>query len=103
FIIMGKIYSKPAKHFRNKKEKAMSKPEIKKDQLIHNCMTKRKYSASYVLPLDDDEVDRMTLQHYLFQNVWKSNFSSPVASLLERGAKMLDIGCGPGVLVLELA
>ncbi|CAG8846564.1 10791_t:CDS:1, partial [Racocetra persica] len=92
FIIMGKIYSKPSKHFRGKKDKALTKPDVKKDQLIQNYIPMRKYSASYVLPLDDDEVDRMTLQHYLFQNIWKSNFSSPVENMLERGAKMLDIG-----------
>ncbi|CAG8492065.1 11051_t:CDS:2 [Dentiscutata erythropus] len=88
---------------RPRKDRSFSVPDIKKDQIIQNCMTKRKYSASYILPLDDDEVDRMILQHYIFRNVWKNDFSSPVESSLESGAKMLDIGCGPGVLVLELA
>ncbi|CAG8678571.1 5094_t:CDS:2 [Gigaspora margarita] len=101
---MGKIQSKPSRQPRQlKKARSFSQPDNKKDQLIQSCISKRKFSASYILPLDDDEVDRMTLQHYIFQNVWKGDFSSPVESSLEHGAKMLDIGCGPGVLVLELA
>ncbi|CAG8576878.1 6455_t:CDS:2 [Dentiscutata heterogama] len=97
---MGKVSSKPSQP---RKDRSFSHPDVKKDQTIQNYMTKRKYSDSYILPLDDDEIDRMILQHYIFQNFWKSDFSSPIESSLERGAKMLDIGCGPGVLILELA
>jgi hypothetical protein len=59
---------------------------------INEYVDKRKYYSSYVFPFDNDEVDRLTLQHYIFQNIWGSNFSSPVDNLLQDGAKVLDVG-----------
>ncbi|GBB98548.1 hypothetical protein RclHR1_03260006 [Rhizophagus clarus] len=74
-----------------------------RDDYIHECINKRKYYASYIFPSDDDEIDRLTVQHYIFQNIWDSNFSSPVKNLLKDGAEVLDVGCGPGVWILEMA
>ncbi|RIA87694.1 S-adenosyl-L-methionine-dependent methyltransferase [Glomus cerebriforme] len=60
-------------------------------------------SIQYVLPNDDEEIDRLQMQHYLFRYIWQSNFSAPVKEILKCGAKVLDIGCGPGTWVLEMA
>ncbi|CAG8562722.1 1180_t:CDS:2 [Funneliformis mosseae] len=105
---MGKVQSKTGRQKRSKSSASTISidQEIihkKRDVEIYNYIDKRKYCASYVLPLDDDEIDRLTLQHYIFQNIWKSNFSSPVDFLLEIGSKVLDVGCGPGVWSLEMA
>src|SRR5688572_2572006 len=47
---------------------------------------------------------RLNLQYNIFKFFWKSKFSSPVHELLNSGeAKVLDIGCGTGLWLLEMA
>ncbi|CAJ0845705.1 4783_t:CDS:2 [Entrophospora sp. SA101] len=49
--------------------------------------------ASYVLPNDDKEVDRLQMQHYLMKHVWGSNFSSPIETKLKQhGSREAGIG-----------
>ncbi|GES95734.1 S-adenosyl-L-methionine-dependent methyltransferase [Rhizophagus clarus] len=60
--------------------------------------------VTYLLPNDDKEVERLNLQHNIFKFVWKNNFSSPVHELLKSGkAKILDVGCGTGYWLLDMA
>ncbi|CAG8788819.1 17549_t:CDS:1, partial [Acaulospora morrowiae] len=61
-------------------------------------------TSRYPLPNDDEEINRLQLQHYLFRYAWKDNFSSPVKEMLEMGgARVLDVGCGPATWILEMA
>ncbi|CAB5182404.1 uncharacterized protein OCT59_020360 [Rhizophagus irregularis] len=60
-------------------------------------------SIQYLLPNDDDEIDRLQMQHYLLRYIWQSNFSAPVKEILRCGAKVLDVGCGPATWTLEMA
>ncbi|CAG8501612.1 24_t:CDS:2 [Racocetra persica] len=58
----------------------------------------------YFFPNDDQEIDRLQLQHYMMRFIWRSNFSSPMRDLLEEGyAHVLDVGCGPATWLLEMA
>ncbi|CAG8741692.1 921_t:CDS:2, partial [Racocetra fulgida] len=58
----------------------------------------------YFFPNDDQEIDRLQLQHYMMRFIWRSNFSSPMRDLLEEGyAQVLDVGCGPATWLLEMA
>ncbi|RIB21341.1 S-adenosyl-L-methionine-dependent methyltransferase [Gigaspora rosea] len=57
----------------------------------------------YDLPNDEDEADRLHLEHFLTRDVWKTNFLSPIAPQLEVGCKVLDVGCGPGTWTIEMA
>ncbi|CAG8610207.1 11425_t:CDS:10, partial [Cetraspora pellucida] len=57
----------------------------------------------YDLPNDEIEVDRLHLEHFLTRDIWESNFSSPIASQLEAGCSVLDVGCGPGTWTIEMA
>ncbi|RHZ85570.1 hypothetical protein Glove_64g96 [Diversispora epigaea] len=60
--------------------------------------------AKYFFPNDIEESDRLQEEHYLFQHAWKGNFSSPVQSTLNQpGATVLDVGCGPGSWVIDMA
>ncbi|KAG1405042.1 hypothetical protein G6F58_010086 [Rhizopus delemar] len=62
-------------------------------------------TKSFMLPCDDDEADRLMTLHYILKTMFQWNFISPVHELLvsEKKHKVLDIGCGPGTWVLEMA
>ncbi len=50
-------------------------------------------NSKYVLPNDDDEFDRLHLQHIVIRYAWQGNFASPVEHILNsEGAKVLDSG-----------
>ncbi|EIE82230.1 hypothetical protein RO3G_06935 [Rhizopus delemar RA 99-880] len=54
--------------------------------------------VAYILPSDQLEVDRLELNHSLW-NLYKS----PIHDKLMKGIRVLDIGCGPGWWTLEMA
>ena len=57
----------------------------------------------YILPNDDEEMDRLHLQHYIVRFLFRSNFSAPVArGLTEGGRRVLDVGCGSGIWAFEV-
>src|ERR1700722_10972391 len=61
-------------------------------------------TVNYYTPNDSEESNRVNLQHYLFRHVWKGNYSSPITKKLsERNTSVLDIGCGSGIWVLDMA
>jgi hypothetical protein len=50
-------------------------------------------NAKYPLPNDDDECDRLHMQHFIIRNGWQSNFNSPVEHILNHNdSKVLDVG-----------
>ncbi|CAG8563316.1 13262_t:CDS:2 [Ambispora gerdemannii] len=66
----------------------------------------------YYLPSKIEDIDRMQIQHFLYQHIWQCNFSSPIENMLNMGGYVIDIGdkiifcserCGPGTWVLEMA
>ena len=58
------------------------------DRRFHNAE-----NSKYVLPNDDDEFDRLHLQHIVIRYAWQGNFASPVEYILNsEGAKVLDFG-----------
>ncbi|CAG8474620.1 16654_t:CDS:2 [Funneliformis mosseae] len=62
--------------------------------------------SKYYLPNDLTEIDRLEKQHYLFRHIWQGNFSAPIHENLrkkENHACVLDVGCGPGTWVTEMA
>ncbi|CAG8554645.1 158_t:CDS:2 [Funneliformis mosseae] len=61
-------------------------------------------NTKYTLPNDDEEIDRLHMQHYLQRYIWQGNFCAPVHNILRTpGARVLDVGCGPGTWILEMA
>ncbi|CAG8551462.1 2426_t:CDS:2, partial [Ambispora leptoticha] len=58
----------------------------------------------YVMPCDIPEKERLQTQHELYKIIWNSNFSSPIhEKLQEGGMRVLDIGCGSGTWILDMA
>ncbi|RIA91283.1 S-adenosyl-L-methionine-dependent methyltransferase [Glomus cerebriforme] len=63
-------------------------------------------NSKYFLPNDLTELDRLEKQHYLFRHIWQGNFSAPIREKLqqkENHACVLDVGCGPGTWVTDMA
>lgn len=59
--------------------------------------------APYLLPKDLQEVNRLDYQHYIFRRILQGNCFAPVHDLLQRGAMVLDVGCGTGRWGYEIA
>ncbi|CAG8476759.1 23083_t:CDS:2 [Dentiscutata erythropus] len=57
-----------------------------------------------IFPSDKVELERSTLSHLLNKHQWKGNFRSPIKEKLKMGgATILDVGCGPGLWVIDMA
>ncbi|KAF9579980.1 hypothetical protein BGW38_003544 [Lunasporangiospora selenospora] len=57
--------------------------------------------AIYVLPNDIDEMDRLHLQHYVIRHTFGGNTRAKFDSKIHKD--VLDVGCGPGTWILEMA
>lgn len=55
--------------------------------------------APYVLPSDDQEINRLDFQHYMLRYALRGNYAAP----LNRPASILDIGSGTGRWAMEMA
>ncbi|CAG8658909.1 8846_t:CDS:2 [Gigaspora rosea] len=58
----------------------------------------------YALPNDEEESDRLHLQHFLLRYIWQSNFSAPIEHILSKSdSKILDAGCGAASWSFDMA
>ncbi|KAF9350724.1 hypothetical protein BGX26_011153 [Mortierella sp. AD094] len=55
----------------------------------------------YLLPCDEQEGERLLLQHYVIRYAFGSNIIAPIDTNI--AGKVLDCGCGPGTWVMEMA
>ena len=56
-------------------------------------------NSPYLLPKDDQEIDRLDHQHYIFRFLLHENYLAP----LQAPGRILDIGCGTGRWAIEMA
>lgn len=56
-------------------------------------------TAPYFLPKDDEEVNRLDFQHFLFRVALRGNYAAPI----EKPASILDVGTGTGRWAMEMA
>ncbi|RUS34728.1 S-adenosyl-L-methionine-dependent methyltransferase [Jimgerdemannia flammicorona] len=71
-------------------------------------MEGRKYHAvkgsSYFLPRDNQEIDRLIMQHYLVKSIFEGSVLSAAEQVFTRkDATILDVGCGPGTWIIDIA
>lgn len=59
--------------------------------------------APYLLPKDEQEIQRLDYQHFILRHVLEGNTFAPVHTLLRTGGHVLDVGCGTGRWGHELA
>ncbi|KAF9326072.1 hypothetical protein BG006_010456 [Podila minutissima] len=55
----------------------------------------------YLLPCDEQEGERLLLQHYVMRYAFGSNILPPIDTTI--AGKVLDCGCGPGTWIMEMA
>ncbi|KAF9125651.1 hypothetical protein BGW39_007233 [Mortierella sp. 14UC] len=55
----------------------------------------------YLLPCDEQESERLLLQHYVIRYAFGANIIPPIDTSI--AGKVLDCGCGPGTWVMEMA
>jgi SAM-dependent methyltransferase len=55
--------------------------------------------APYMLPSDEQEINRLDFQHYMLRYAFKGNFAAPIGT----PTSILDVGCGTGRWALEMA
>lgn len=75
----------------------------------------RRYMVSpahrFYLPCDDEEVDRIVILHFCIKYAFNGNIVAPVIQSLrvkpnqndKYSTRVLDVGCGPGTWILEMA
>ncbi|KAL9539216.1 hypothetical protein MBANPS3_010399 [Mucor bainieri] len=88
-----------------------SKSELIADASDYVILHNRRYwkghgTQHFMLPCDDDESDRLMTMHYILKATFHGNFTAPVYNMLENSkhkTKVLDIGCGSGTWILEMA
>ncbi|KAJ3296786.1 hypothetical protein HK104_001202 [Borealophlyctis nickersoniae] len=57
----------------------------------------------YPLPHDDDELERLNMQHYFLRYIFQTNFCAPIDETLRTSdTKILDVGCGSGIWAMEM-
>ncbi|KAF9186804.1 hypothetical protein BGZ51_001600 [Haplosporangium sp. Z 767] len=83
-------------------ERKMERDQISTDfQWLEGRRYHNTPGASYLLPNDIDEVDRLQLQHFVLRYAIQGNYKSPLDKSKVRA--ILDVGCGPGTWTMEMA
>ncbi|ORZ16497.1 S-adenosyl-L-methionine-dependent methyltransferase [Absidia repens] len=95
-------------HSSSMRESVISLPEVHQMKLAFTTIAERRYLTTpgthYHLPCDDDETDRLVILHFLLKYAFKGNVIAPIIPKLKQSkAQVLDIGCGGGTWILEMA
>ncbi|KAL1919605.1 uncharacterized protein VTP21DRAFT_1536 [Calcarisporiella thermophila] len=57
----------------------------------------------YPLPVDAKEIGRMEIEHKIAKEAFMTPHCAPIAEILEKGGRVLDIGCGAANWILDMA
>ncbi|CAG8503698.1 1544_t:CDS:2 [Paraglomus brasilianum] len=85
--------------------KAVMKPENVLEKFVE--VGGRRYlndnTVKCILPADQEEVKRAHDQNYVEKTIWGNSYSAPVSENLSLGASVLDVGCGAGAWIMNMA
>ncbi|CAG8515898.1 11851_t:CDS:2 [Ambispora gerdemannii] len=79
-----------------RKERRLSDDEARTQEETHS-------NQDLYLPQKKNEVERLQSMHFLFIHIFECRFLPPIENKLKDGAFVLDIGCGPGTWILDMA
>ncbi|KAI9029644.1 S-adenosyl-L-methionine-dependent methyltransferase [Phycomyces nitens] len=73
---------------------------VRQGRHFHNMVT-----STYWLPNDEEEMDRLVGQHFALKSLFNGNFleDPKIKALFEKGSEILDVGCGPGTWIMDVA
>ncbi|CAG8574613.1 9906_t:CDS:2 [Ambispora leptoticha] len=74
-----------------------------KYRLIHGRRYHNLSNSMYFVANDDEEAYRLSRYHDAIKDIWGGLFNSPVEEKLRQGTRVIDIGCGSGIWILDLA
>ncbi|KAL1916689.1 uncharacterized protein VTP21DRAFT_5393 [Calcarisporiella thermophila] len=58
---------------------------------------------AYLLPVDKEEANRLVSEYFMLRAAFGCNYFVPIEDDLKRGIRVLDVGCGPGLWLMEMA
>ncbi|GBB96171.1 hypothetical protein RclHR1_00270017 [Rhizophagus clarus] len=88
----------------NNKARKFKKSSSSKSKDHHYTRPNEQQQLQYYLPNNVKDTDIMVINHFLSRYLFQSIFSAPIQDKLSReDYKILDVGCGPGTWLLELA
>ncbi|CAG8494547.1 6051_t:CDS:2 [Ambispora leptoticha] len=106
---MGNQHSKKSKrrYFKSSVSSTSSDEHLSSSEdLIFRYVSGRKFHRDIpnIFPVDETEMIKSEKNQAIARLVWQGNFSSPIEDRLKAGGlKILDVGCGPGTWIIEMA
>ncbi|CAG8584388.1 7416_t:CDS:2 [Ambispora leptoticha] len=74
-----------------------------KYRLIYGRRYHNLSNSMYFVANDEEEAFRLSRYHEAIKEIWGGAFNSPVEEKLRQGAHVIDIGCGTGIWILDMA
>ncbi|KAI8989501.1 S-adenosyl-L-methionine-dependent methyltransferase [Pilobolus umbonatus] len=93
-----------SRHRRHEQPLAEPKFPLKKFEYMEgrNYRQSQKPNEQF-LPCDDEEIERLQINHILMKSLFVSTFFAPVADQLKEGIKVLEVATGPGWWLIDMA
>ncbi|CEI88997.1 hypothetical protein RMCBS344292_03372 [Rhizopus microsporus] len=100
------VLSKATQHTKSTYNEPLVEPKfpIKQYEYIEgrNYRQTKKPSEQF-LPCDDEEIERLQINHLLFKSLFITPYFSPIQDQLRKGIKVLDVSAGPGWWIMDMA